>query len=284
MIDEVGEAVQLETTGATGAARAAAWQAQADRELARLKQVAADLKPMPAELQARYAATGPVARGQIKGFLQMPGLARDLLRETESQIEANRPLLSSAASGDAAAKLTLARRTISGIRLLVQSEIAMMDLAIVTAASSDHPQVAVAMAGKASDEGLIEVLRYLEAGLNPGEPPNPTSVGRAVAAKAAESRKAAALAWPRAQALSAQLNRQLPPGEMRTAIGRAMATYEESGKVETAIADILTRISDNLLADPDKIDPETWPLDDLEPLADRRVALQQERTALFAKR
>jgi hypothetical protein len=280
MVDVVSEAAEPTRTGPEGRAWIEAWLAKADAEVARQKSALAALPPMPAELERRYRSLGPDGVRQVEGFKTLPGIVRGVVDDTDTLLNRLRPLLIKAASGDETAKLQIVRHTLSGTRLALRNESALLDLAIAVANRPDHPQVAVSKSVKATNEALSQALEYLERQLN-DEVVDPTATGKAMQAQLAIGRAEAAKIWPNARKLKAEMLAGLPDGALRTALSLALDTYEESGQVELSIAGALGKIADPLASGDADIDPDGTAFTDLEPLVNQRLALHARRVSLF---
>ncbi|MDO9336618.1 MAG: hypothetical protein Q7T61_09480 [Caulobacter sp.] len=283
MIDVVAQAMEPGRKGTEGRAWINAWLARADSELARQRAALAAVPPMSPDLDRRYRSLGPTAVRQVEGFQTLPSVVRGVIDDTDSLLNRLRPLLIKAASGDTKAKLEIARHTLSGTRLAIRNENALLDLAIVMSNRPDHPQVALSKSAKASNEASMLALEYLERQLN-GETPDPVAAGKAMQAKVALSRAEAANAWPNARKIKAEIGGSLPAGPLKTSFNTALDTYEESGQVETRIADSLGAIADRLASGNSVVDPDGDAWSAIEPLVERRTAIQARRVSLFQQR
>lgn len=283
MVDVVAKAMDEERKGQEGRAWIEAWLVKADAEIARQRAALAALPPMPAELERRYRTLGPDAVRQIEGFKSLPGIAKGVIDESAALLNRLRPLLIKAASGDQKAKIEVARHTLSGTRLALRNENAMLDLNAVMANRPDHPQVALAKSAKATNEALMVALEFLERMINE-EDPDPVAAGKAMQAKVALGRQEALKAWPNAQKIKAEFAVSLPAGTLKTSIGKALDTIEESGRIEVQIADQLGAIADRLAAGDSDLDPDGTAFSGLEPLVERRAALYEQRVNLFRQR
>lgn len=283
MIDIVVEAAEPTRTGPEGRAWMEAWLAKADAEVARQRSALAALPPMPADLERRYRSLGPDGVRQVEGFMTLPGIVRGVVDDTDVLLNRLRPLLLKAASGDEKAKLEIVRHTVSGTRLALRNENALLDLAIAVANRPDHPQVAVSKSVKATNQALGLALEYLERRLE-DDLADPTAAGKAMQAQVAIGRAEAAKIWPYARKLKAEVLASVPAGPLKTALGGALDTYEESGRIELDIAAALGKIADRMVAGDADIDPDGAAFTDLEPLVNRRLALHARRVSLFQQR
>ena len=283
MIDVVTEAMGPERKGPEGRAWIQAWLIKADAEVARQKTAIAALPQMPAELERRYRTLGPDAVRQVEGFKSLPGIARGVIDESETLLNRLRPVLLKAAAGDDSAKVEVARHMLAGTRLAIRNENAMLDLSVVMANRSDHPQVALSKSAKATNEAMMLALEYLERQINE-EDPDPIATGKAMQAKVAIGRQEALKAWPSARKIRGEFSVILPEGPFRTAIFSALDTMEESGRVEVAVTDLLGKIADRLASGETDMDPEGKVFEGIEPLVDRRAALFEQRVNLFKQR
>lgn len=283
LIDVVAETVEDKRTGEEGRAWMTAWLAKADAEIARQRAALAALPPMPAELARRYGAMGPAAARQIEGFRTLPSITKGVIDGAATLLNRLRPLLIKAASGDAEAKFAVARQTVAGTVLALRNENAMLDLQVVMANRPDHPQIGLSKAAKASNEASIIVLEYMDRQAN-GEEPDPVAAGKAMQAKVATGRAEARTVWPNAQKLKAEFNTSLPAGPFRTAFYTALDTFEESGRIELALADQLGRMADRLASGAAEADPDGTSFNGIEPLVNQRTALYRRRTELFKTR
>jgi hypothetical protein len=283
MIDVASEAMEEKRKGREGRAWIDAWLAKADAELARQTAAAAALPPLPAELERRYRTLGPDAVRQMDGFKALPGITRDVIKESEVLLNRLRPILIKAASGDEDAKLEVASQMLSGTRLAIRNENALLDMAIAMANRPDHPQVALSRSAKATNEAMMMALEYLERQINL-EDPDPVATGKAMQAKVTIGRQEAQKAWPNARKIRAEFSVSLPEGPFRTNIFTALDTMEESARIEVALADLLGRMADRLTAGEETIDPDGTAFEGIEPLVNRRAALYEQRINLFKQR
>jgi hypothetical protein len=275
MIEMASAAIESDTKGPEGLARARAWEARTTGGLVRLRADAAALQPAPPDILAAIRSIGPTGVRQAEGLSEVKGLAQRLAEDTALQIERMTPLIIKASSGDEQSKTLLAQRTLSGMRLLLQAENTLYDLSIVTAGKQDHPQVELSRAAKFSNQALVEALKYYEARANGGSP-SASDTAAAMNENLDQSRKAALAVWPKAQ-LAAKTLDGVPKGELRTRLDTALASYKESGEIEADLAEIIAGAARALESGKEN----ALDLPGLDALVDRRVALTAMRASLF---
>lgn len=280
IVDGVIKAGEEDVSGLGGRAWADAFLGEADSKIAALKARVAALEPLPADLSRRYSAISPATARQAKGFAKLPGAARDSVADTERFLADLRPLIVKAAGGDARSKTLIYARALAGTRLSMRGENAMLDITIAMADSPDNPQVHLARSNQGSNDALAIAFEVMEGMIDPSLPePDAKTAGKAMQAKIAQSRESASRIWPAAQRIVESTSKGLPPGPLLTLMKRAAATYEESAAVELRLLAILDTVANSLLADGGP-DYRTWNLDALDPLIDRRLALQSLRAEI----
>jgi hypothetical protein len=274
MVDTTGAAITPAPESVETIARIQAWRAKSADDIARLRTEAAALQPAPPELLAAIRSLGPTGVRQAAGVSQVTQLARSLSEDTARQVELMTPLIVQASQGDRQAKGQLARRMVVGMRLMLEGENTMLDLGIVMSGTPDHPQVDLNLAAKASNEALIEAMKYYER--SNGEPASETEAASAMKSRLAAAREAARAVWPHARSAAAVFA-TIPKGDLRTRLETAFATYRESSQVELDIADLLSGAATAL----ETGDPLALDQPGVEALINRRVALINQRKALF---
>jgi hypothetical protein len=275
MLDAAGIAITPESQTAENIARIQAWQVKSAGAITSLRAEAAALKPPPPALLAAIRSLGPTGVRQANGVSQVTELATTLSGDTARQVELMTPLILAAARGDGQAKGLLARRLVVGMRLMLEGENTMLDLGIIMSGKPDHPQVQLNLAARASNEALIEAMKYYEKSAN-GEATSATEAAAAMESRLARAREAARAVWPSAQSASAVFA-TISRGPLRTRLETAFDTYRESGQIEMDIADRLSGAATALGAG----DPLALDQPDVERLINRRVALINQRKALF---
>ncbi|MDH4384947.1 MAG: hypothetical protein QE280_05845 [Caulobacter sp.] len=275
MVDATGTAITPAPESVETIARIQAWRAKSAGDIARLRAEAAALQPAPPELLAAIRSLGPTGVRQAAGVSQVTQLARSLSEDTARQVELMTPLIVQASQGDQQAKGQLARRMVVGMRLMLEGENTMLDLGIVLSGTPDHPQVDLNLAAKASNEALIEAMKYYERSAN-GEAASETEAASAMKSRLAAAREAARAVWPHARSAAAVFA-TIPKGDLRTRLETAFATYRESSQVELDIADLLSGAATAL----ETGDPLALDQPGVEALINRRVALINQRKALF---
>jgi|GEM_PF-3551732 len=282
IVDLVSEA--MEPSSREAAAGLADRLAAVDQRLAALKAAAAALPPFPANLEARYRTLGPEANPQIEGFKAMPGLARGLLDQTEAYLEDVRPHLLKAAAGDEDSQMVLAQKSVLAMAVVLKSENAFIDVSMGMMSPADHPQLALAKSIKTSNEAWIIAVEFLGEMLGGSDEADPVAAGKAMKARIGAARAQARLIEPRAKRMSSRLSASLSDGPLKTSLVSAMASFGESAEVELAILDQMDKLAEQLtegVVDPDS---EIWTFPGMEELVNRRLALQQQRAAVFQQK
>lgn len=258
----------------------AAWKARVAAKAASVRAHRDALPPFPRDAFKMFEGD-PEVRRMLDGISKMPQTAR-FVADTMLNFAADiTPLVEAAVGGDEDAKLKLVKASMRGVSAALKAENALLDLSINTGMSA-HPQTALSRAVKSSNESLILVFDYIQDALEGGKAGDPAALMAAVRDKLDESRAEARKIGPMARLLGSRMDDPRMPEGLRVRIAQAMATYEESGKVELQIDDVLEKGIEAVLRDPGG--PGGQILDeDLQPLVERRVALQNQRMAALAQ-
>lgn len=275
VLDGVGRAI--DTDNPPSQAWLADWKAKVKTSADLVRAHRDALPPFPSEVLKPFESD-PQMQRMKEALTRLPESARasadtmlDLARDLT-------PLVEAAAGGDELAQLKLIRESSRGYSAALKAENVMLDLAIGSTFPS-HPQASLSRSMKASNEAMILLFDYLQV-LADGGDADPEAMVRAVRAKLDESRAEARKIGPQARFLVQRLGAE-PDTPFKTRIIAAFATYDGSGQVELQIADVLEKGIAALVASPEADNNVLQ--DDLAPLVERRMALQDQRVAALTR-
>ncbi|MDQ0465448.1 hypothetical protein QO010_003235 [Caulobacter ginsengisoli] len=255
-----------------------AWKAKVAAQSASLRAHRNALPPWPRDTFKAFGSD-PRVRRMTEGMEQLPQTAAQSADGVLELADTIVPLVEAAIGGDDDSRIRLAGELLRGTIVALKAENVMLDITINTGVA-EHPQTILSRTIRASNEALILLLEYTHDELN-GEEVDPDALMAAVRAKLDLCRAEARKMGPTARLMSLRMQSEPLPEVLRARIVAALATYDDSGRVELQIADVLEKGIEALARDPDG---ESNILDEeLGPLVDRRTALQAQRTAQFAQ-
>lgn len=268
-------AVKQEPGSKAAKAWAESWSQEIRAKSDRLKAHVDALTPFPPPLYARWRRAGP---GTEKLLELLPIAVREVNANTQAFTDQTITLVNSAMTAeDPEAMSRLAQNTIVGMRLLIEGENSLLILQIANT-QKDHPQSALNHSILASNQAIVEILKYWESMFD-HERLDLVATGHAVSDKA----KAAGVAARRIKPLAASARQKLSVLSndtlLKSKMNAVIANYTEAGEVEIQLADMLETIAQRMIANDQELAAGDFPLSGTEALVDRRMQLQLARQA-----
>lgn len=256
-----------------------AWEGEVRAQIAALDASKALLPPFPTQTFERLALLAPQYRGKGAAYSQVKVAALKSIDVSIQFAERSVDPARRAAGGDADALTDLAVELVTGLKLILLSENAMLDISIA-AGQPEHPQTALARSIRGSNSGIALVLDY-QVATGIGEPSDSKIAAAAIRAKAAEARAAALEMIPLAGAMAKGVSRAAGRTDTGIRMLKILETYKASSAVEVAVADVLDRVADLIEsgeANGDKLEAATAPV---EAQVARRQEIQMQRLNLL---
>lgn len=281
-IDGMEKAQTLAEEGASAARVKSAMDArdaQIRAKIVTLQASKAALPPFPTDAFNRLTLLAPQFKGRAAAYAKVSVAA---VKSIDAAIQfAERSLDPSrrAAGGDEDAMTDLAVELVTGVKLILLSENAMLDVAIA-AGVPEHPQTALAESIRASNTGIAAIFDYQVATLS-GERVDRALAAAAIRSSAAEARSAALKMLPLAKAMAAPVKRDLAGSETGVRLLKILDSYSASSAVEIGLVEVIEAAA-ALIEDgsntPEALDAALAPVD---ARIERRLQLQADRIALL---
>ena len=256
-----------------------AWEAQMRANIDALNAAKAALPPFPTQTFERLALQAPSYRGKAGAYARVKVEALKAIDASIDFAQRSMGPARRAAGGDAEAMMEVAVELISGMKLILLSENAMLEVSIA-AGQPEHPQTALAKSILASNSAAALILDY-QVAIVLGEAGDPKVVGAAIRAKAAEARAAARQAIPLADAMGRAMRQSGAPSDIASRMLKILDSYTASSDVEVKIADALDAVAvmiEDQEQDSEKLDRALAPV---EALTTRRLEIQAQRISLL---
>lgn len=281
-IDGMEKAQALSEEGA-GAARVTsvmdAQEALIRAKIGALQASRVALPPFPTDAFNRLALLAPQFKGKAGAYTQVSVAAVKAIDAAIQFAERSLEPSRKAAGGDEEAMADLAVELVTGVKLMLLSENAMLDVAIA-AGVPEHPQTALAESIRASNTGIAAIFDYQVATMS-GERVDPAVAASAVRTSAAEARAAALRMAPLAKAMAATLKRGGPYSETEVRLLKILDSYAASSAVEIGLVEVLEKVAALIAGGtntPEALDAAVAPVD---ARIQRRMQLQADRIALL---
>ena len=256
-----------------------AWETALRASIDGLKARRDQLPAFPQQTFRDLVAMSPGLKGMDVAYRQVEAESRKSIEAAITFAERTIGPARLAAAGDQEAMTDLAVEMITGLKLVLISENAMLDITIASN-QPKHPQTALARSIRASNAGIELYFDYEVAGLT-GDHMDPKETAGKIRARVAESRQASSEIVRLASAMKAGLRVSGAPPAIIERLSRMLDTYKESSEAELALADTLERVAALIEQGEDsaeKLDAAIAPLD---AAVERRTALQALRIELI---
>ena len=258
----------------------AAWEAKARARLAALKQRLATAPRITAEEAGKVL--GPADKSGLGEMMaDQPRRVGEMVEAVERTLNQTAALAPLAAAGDEVAMDKLSKELFAASLYMVEIENQLLRTAIA-ALRPGHPQRSLAQAILGNNLAMMEVQRVNLRAYN-GEPLAAEAAAKRARAHVAEGMAAARRIAGEARAMQDALATSAPP-EAKAFVEKTrkmFATFEESAKVEIESLSLIDEALSALAReDMEKVFAD---VDRIEALADRRIALQTERTGYLTQ-